>query len=39
MVGVVRKIIGEATGTPVENKKPPLIEFYGPEALKVPSIG
>lgn len=34
MVGVVRKIMGEATGTTVESKKPPLIEFHSPEAMK-----
>lgn len=37
MVGVVRKIMGEASGTLVESKKPPLIEFHSPEAIKVPS--
>ncbi|XP_029377079.1 sulfotransferase 6B1 [Echeneis naucrates] len=35
MVGVVRKIIAEATGTKTEAKMPPLIEFFGPEVLKV----
>nr|XP_046257070.1 sulfotransferase 6B1 [Scatophagus argus] len=35
MVGVVRKIIAEATGKNMEAKMPPLIEFFGPEALKV----
>ncbi|XP_041645780.1 sulfotransferase 6B1 [Cheilinus undulatus] len=37
MVGVVRKIITEATGVKVETKMPPLIEFMGPQALKAVS--
>ncbi|XP_044070972.1 sulfotransferase 6B1 [Siniperca chuatsi] len=35
MVGVVRKIIAEATGMKTESRMPPLIEFFGPEVLKV----
>ncbi|KAM9344731.1 sulfotransferase 6B1 [Symphorus nematophorus] len=35
MVGVLRKIIGEAKGINMDSKMPPLIEFFGPEALKV----
>ncbi|KAG7231439.1 hypothetical protein INR49_011934 [Caranx melampygus] len=35
MVGVVRKIIAESTGVKTESRMPPLIEFFGPEALKV----
>lgn len=35
MVGVLKKIIAEATGTKMESKMPPLIEFFGPEVLKV----
>lgn len=35
MVGVLRKIITEATGTKTETKMPPLLEFFGPEDLKV----
>lgn len=35
MVGVVRKIIAEATGKKTESKMPPLIEFFGPDALKL----
>ncbi|XP_051274299.1 sulfotransferase 6B1 [Dicentrarchus labrax] len=35
MVGVIRKIITEATGMKTESKMPPLIEFFGPDALKV----
>lgn len=35
MVGVLKKIIAEATGVNTEYKGPPLIEFLGPEALKV----
>ncbi|CAJ1066902.1 sulfotransferase 6B1 [Xyrichtys novacula] len=34
MVGVIRKIITEATGVKSENKMPPLIEFMGPQVLK-----
>lgn len=34
MVGVVRKIIAEATGVKTEARMPPLIEFFGPEMLK-----
>ncbi|KAM9726517.1 sulfotransferase 6B1 [Menidia menidia] len=34
MVGVLRKIIAEATGVETESKMPPLIEFFGPEVLK-----
>ncbi|XP_070771871.1 sulfotransferase 6B1 [Enoplosus armatus] len=35
MVGVVRKIIAEATGMKTESRMPPLIEFFGPDVLKV----
>ncbi|XP_017289748.1 sulfotransferase 6B1 [Kryptolebias marmoratus] len=35
MVGVVRKIIAEGTGNKSEAKMPPLIEFFGPEILKM----
>uniref|UniRef100_A0A3Q4AYD4 Sulfotransferase n=1 Tax=Mola mola TaxID=94237 RepID=A0A3Q4AYD4_MOLML len=35
MVGVLRKIIGEATGKKMDSKTPPLIEFSAPEYLKV----
>lgn len=35
MVGVVRKIIAEATGIKTESRMPPLIEFFGPEVVKV----
>lgn len=35
MVGVLRKIIAEATGVKSETKMPPLMEFFGPEGLKV----
>lgn len=35
MVGVLRKIIAESTGMKTESRMPPLIEFFGPEALKV----
>lgn len=35
MVGVMRKIIAEATGTKMEAKMPPILEFCGPENLKV----
>ncbi|XP_073338297.1 sulfotransferase 6B1 [Pagrus major] len=35
MVGVVRKIIAQATGMDTESKMPPLIEFFGPEAIKM----
>ncbi|TNN73575.1 Sulfotransferase 6B1 [Liparis tanakae] len=35
MVGVVRKIITEATGMKTESKMPPLIEFFGPDVLEV----
>lgn len=35
MVGVVRKIIAEATGIETESSMPPLIEFFGPNVLKV----
>lgn len=38
MVALVRKIMAEATGTLVESKKPPLIEFHAPEAQKVPLL-
>ncbi|XP_045921779.1 sulfotransferase 6B1 [Micropterus dolomieu] len=34
MVGVLKKIIAEATGVNTESKGPPLIEFLEPEALK-----
>uniref|UniRef100_A0A8C9XXE7 Sulfotransferase n=1 Tax=Sander lucioperca TaxID=283035 RepID=A0A8C9XXE7_SANLU len=36
MVGVLRKIIAEATGMKIESKMPPLIEFFGPDVVKVP---
>ncbi|XP_039995207.1 sulfotransferase 6B1 [Xiphias gladius] len=35
MVGAVRKIIAEATGMKTESRMPPLIEFFGPDVLKV----
>lgn len=35
MVGVIKKIITAATGVKSESKLPPLIEFHGPENLKV----
>lgn len=35
MVGVVRKIMAEATGKNMESKMPPLIEFFGPDGIKV----
>ncbi|XP_037543094.1 sulfotransferase 6B1 [Nematolebias whitei] len=35
MVGVLRKIIAEGTGSKSESKVPPLIEFLGPEMLKM----
>ncbi|KAM8739533.1 sulfotransferase 6B1 isoform 1-T1 [Acanthopagrus schlegelii] len=35
MVGVLRKIIAQATGMDTESKMPPLIEFFGPEAVKM----
>ncbi|GAA6235588.1 sulfotransferase 6B1 [Lates japonicus] len=35
MVGVMRKIIAEATGVKTESRMPPLIEFFGPDAIKV----
>ena len=35
MVGVVKKIIAEATGVKIESSMPPLIEFFGPEVVKV----
>uniref|UniRef100_A0A669D846 Sulfotransferase n=1 Tax=Oreochromis niloticus TaxID=8128 RepID=A0A669D846_ORENI len=38
MVGVMRKIIAAATGVKSESKIPPLMEFYGPENLKVESV-
>lgn len=31
----MRKIIAEATGTKTETKMPPILEFFGPENLKV----
>ncbi|XP_041803700.1 sulfotransferase 6B1 [Chelmon rostratus] len=34
MVGVLKKIIAEAKGVNMESKMPPLIEFFGPDALK-----
>lgn len=37
MVGVIRKIISEATGVKSETKMPPLIEFMGPQVLKAVS--
>ncbi|XP_035029079.1 sulfotransferase 6B1 [Hippoglossus stenolepis] len=35
MVGVLRKIIAEATGMKTESKVPPLIEFLGPDVMKL----
>lgn len=35
MVGVLKKIITEATGTKADNSFPPLLEFTAPESLKV----
>ncbi|XP_060943261.1 sulfotransferase 6B1 [Limanda limanda] len=35
MVGVLRKIIAESTGIKTESKAPPLIEFLGPDVLKL----
>ncbi|XP_031176976.1 sulfotransferase 6B1-like [Sander lucioperca] len=35
MVGVLRKIIAEATGMKIESNITPLIEFFGPDVLKV----
>uniref|UniRef100_A0A3P9H9M8 Sulfotransferase n=1 Tax=Oryzias latipes TaxID=8090 RepID=A0A3P9H9M8_ORYLA len=35
MVGVLKKIIAEATGEKNERKTPPLIEFFGPEVVKM----
>ncbi|KAM4591358.1 sulfotransferase 6B1 [Odontesthes bonariensis] len=35
MVGVLRKIIAEAKGLKTEARMPPLIEFFGPDVLKV----
>ncbi|XP_069394918.1 sulfotransferase 6B1 [Paralichthys olivaceus] len=35
MVGVVKKIIAEATGMKTESRMPPLIEFLGPDVLKL----
>ena len=35
MVGVLRKIIAEARGVKTEARMPPLIEFFGPDILKV----
>ncbi|MED6269034.1 hypothetical protein CHARACLAT_028888 [Characodon lateralis] len=35
MAGVMKKIIAEATQMKKESKMPPLIEFFGPEVLKV----
>ncbi|XP_035982215.1 sulfotransferase 6B1 [Fundulus heteroclitus] len=34
MVGVMRKMIAQATQMENESKMPPLIEFFGPEVLK-----
>ena len=34
-VGVIQKINDEATGSKTESKVPPLLEFLGPEQLKV----
>uniref|UniRef100_A0A3B3ZYA8 Sulfotransferase n=1 Tax=Periophthalmus magnuspinnatus TaxID=409849 RepID=A0A3B3ZYA8_9GOBI len=33
MVGVLRQIIAQASGVKEESRMPPLIEFFGPEAL------
>ncbi|XP_078128613.1 sulfotransferase 6B1-like isoform X2 [Sander vitreus] len=35
MVGVMRKVIAEAKGVKTESKMPPLIEFMGPDVVKV----
>uniref|UniRef100_A0A1A7XT17 Sulfotransferase n=1 Tax=Iconisemion striatum TaxID=60296 RepID=A0A1A7XT17_9TELE len=35
MVGVLRRIIEEGTGRKIEGKAPPLIEFLGPDILKL----
>ncbi|XP_076599494.1 sulfotransferase 6B1 [Chaetodon auriga] len=35
MVGVLRKIIAATKGMNLESKMPPLIEFFGPDALKI----
>uniref|UniRef100_A0A3Q2E6I6 Sulfotransferase n=1 Tax=Cyprinodon variegatus TaxID=28743 RepID=A0A3Q2E6I6_CYPVA len=35
MVGVMKKIIAEATQMKNESKMPPLMEFFGPEVMKV----
>ncbi|XP_054654838.1 sulfotransferase 6B1 [Dunckerocampus dactyliophorus] len=34
MVGVLNKIITEATGRKIETRVPPLIEFFGPDVLQ-----
>uniref|UniRef100_A0A3Q2PRG3 Sulfotransferase n=1 Tax=Fundulus heteroclitus TaxID=8078 RepID=A0A3Q2PRG3_FUNHE len=34
MVGVMRKMIAQATQTENESKMPPLIEFFGPEVVE-----
>lgn len=39
MVGVLRKIITEATGAKVESEMPPLLEFFTPADLKVIMAG
>uniref|UniRef100_A0A673BKI5 Sulfotransferase n=1 Tax=Sphaeramia orbicularis TaxID=375764 RepID=A0A673BKI5_9TELE len=35
MVGVLRKIMAEATGMKTESRMPPLMEFFGPDVIKV----
>ncbi|XP_013882951.1 sulfotransferase 6B1 [Austrofundulus limnaeus] len=35
MVGVLKKIMAEGTGNKNESKMPPMMEFFGPELLKV----
>lgn len=37
MVGVTKKIITEGTGVKLESKTAPLIEFMGPDVIKVPT--
>ncbi|KAM9803717.1 sulfotransferase 6B1 [Neosynchiropus ocellatus] len=34
MVGVLNKLVSEATGVTREGQRPPLIEFFGPEVVK-----
>lgn len=35
MVGVLRKIMAEATGMKTESRMPPLMEFFGPDVIKM----